>query len=269
MKTIFRIMVLLIAVGMISTVEAKTTKYELLNLSSQLGNALYPELPFYGATSAALTVTTNAPDPETKINLLEVTFPNTAKFRATNFKWIEGTKYRAYVADAWIYRELMVDVDLNVNGGPLMIQVYISDRVGFVKPPVNAQPLPPIMLFSVYGMLNDVTPTRVVDQKVLTVAGKKLILSLRDRLSLNGQFIPEGFAVDALWYGKGTKTLILPAPFGRDMFDSVEVVALVVDENTSDPMISVKFKDPSGNENASYSARLHDLLDQSYGPTQW
>jgi hypothetical protein len=271
MKTIFRVMALLIAVGMISTVEAKTTKYELINLSSQNGdggNALYPGLQFYQATSATLTVTTIAPDFEPKISLLEVTFPNAAKFKATNFKLIEGTKYRAYVADAWVYRELIVDLDFNA-AGPVMIQTYISDRVGFIKPATNAQSFPPITLFSVFGSLNDITPTRVVDQKVLTVAGKKLILSLRDRLLLNGQFIPEGFAVDALWYGKGTKTLVLPAPFGRDMFDKVEVVALVIDGNINDPVVSVKFKDPNGNEIPSSPIRLRDLLDQAYGPTPW
>jgi hypothetical protein len=270
MKTILRVMALLTAVGMISTVEAKTTKYELVNLFSQSGdsNIIYPGLQFFTVTSATLTVTTNPPEPETKITLLEVTFPNSAKFRATNFKLIEGTKYRAYVADAWVYRELMIDVDFNPNG-PLIVEVYISDRVGFVKSTVNTQTLPPIMLFGVRGDLNDITPTKVVDQKTLTVAGRKLILSLRDRLVLNGQFTSEGFAVDALWYGRGTKTLILPAPFGRDMFDKVEVTALVIDGNINDPVISVKFKDLNGNEIPSNPVILRNLLDQAYGPTIW
>lgn len=269
MKTIFRVMALLMAVGMISTVEAKTTKYELVNPQTQSrDSSTYPRLSFFNVSSAVLTVTKNAPDFELKIGSLEVTFPNMAKLTATNFKLVEGTKYRAYVADAWVYRELIVDLDFNLNG-PLMVEVYISDRVGFVKPPVNAQSLPPIVLFSFYGDLNDITPTRVVDQKVLTVAGRKLILSLRDRPIFTGQFFSDGFAIDAIWYGKGTKILTITAPFNRETFDKFEIMDLIFDGDINNPSISVKFKDPAGNEALSNPVLLHELLDRAYGSTQW
>ncbi|RYZ87767.1 MAG: hypothetical protein EOP04_10955, partial [Proteobacteria bacterium] len=207
MKSIFRVMALLAAVGLVSAVEAKTTKYELIDVDSSAGWIHYPGLELDRPTSAILTVSRTPPIIEPKIVSLEISFPKAAKLLATNFKQIEGTqKYRALVPGAWVYKEVIVDINNFLIGEFFNAEVFVSERAAFINPIADQQTGP--LLFRVGGMLNDITPTRVVDQEILTVSAKKLTLSLRDRLVYNRSTSAEGFAIDALWYGKGTKTLI-------------------------------------------------------------
>ncbi|RYY03652.1 MAG: hypothetical protein EOO53_07045 [Gammaproteobacteria bacterium] len=268
MKNIIGVMALLVALGSVAIAEAKTTRYELSNARSSQGWINYPGLDFNNVTSAVLIVTKTPPAIEPKIVSLEVTFPNMAKLTATNFKLIEGRRYRALVAGAWIYKEVIVDLDSFQLDAPIHFGVFVSERTAFINPVSDNQSLN-ASLFTLNGLLTDVTATKVVDQEILTVANKKLTLSLRDRLIYQAQPRAEGFAIDALWYGKGAKTLIIPAPVPRDFFDNIDVVGIAISGTASDPLISVKFKDYNGGESQSPQVRLRDLLDQNYGPTPW
>lgn len=268
MKTIFRIVTLLAAVCAVSIANAKTSKYELININSNSTLTL-PGLELNNITSAILTVTKNAPNFEPNLVSLELNFPNADKLTATNFKSADGYKYRAIVPDTWIYREVIVDIrDFRVDN-PLSIEVRIADRTNYINPLSNGQAPFSSPLINVLGELNEITPTRIIDQQALTVAGKKLTLSLRDRVLFRVHEPLQKFSIDAVWAGKGAKTLSVPADVPSDAVDTLDVIALVIDENGNDPMLSIKFKESHGFEITSQMVRLHDLLDQAYGPTPW
>ncbi len=271
MKFLIRSITLFLAMSLFVSVQAKTIKYDLVQLNSHSGTIQYPGLDFLGAKSAILTITKVAPLFEAQLTSLEITFPNAAKLMATNFKLIEGNRYRAIVNGAWVYKEIIVELD-PVQFEPnkhAMIHVFVSERTAFINPQLEI-PNRSALLFDAFGIMRDITPTRVVDTASVVVANKKVILSLKDRLGVreSGVGFPDGFVVDALWYGRGVKTLYLGAPIAPWDFDSVEVIDLIVEGTTdTDLVVSVKFKDRNGSEMISQRMPLKHLLDEAYGPT--
>ncbi|RYY74011.1 MAG: hypothetical protein EOO52_14135 [Gammaproteobacteria bacterium] len=271
MNVLARLLTLCLATLAI-TAEAKITKYDIENISSRPGYFQYPRLDLSNAKSATLTITKNAPLFEQQLTSVEITFPEAAKLTATNFKLVEG-RYRALVSGAWVFKEVIVEVDsINFEQRmPLNINVYVSERTAFINPQAENNN-PGGLLFSVMGMVRDATPIRLVDSAALVIGGKKATFSLRDRLQVNpnpgsGNYIPDGFVVDVLWYGRGTKTLYLPAEVAPWDFDSIEVIALVFNGVSDiDRTISVKYKDQAGSERTSPPVPLKNLLDQVYGP---
>ncbi len=271
MKFIVRLLTLSFAVFVVSA-EAKTSRYELTAINGNPGYVQYPRLDLLNPKSAVLTVVKNAPLYETHLTSLEITFPTAAKFTATNFKLIEG-KHRAIVNGAWIYKEVIVEMDdIPLQPGlPQNIRVYVSERTAFINPQAET-PDHSTLLFTVNGVPRDITPVRIVDTESILIGGKRVTLSLRDRLLINtapwtGTYIPDGFVVDVLWYGRGTKTLYLQAPVAPYEFDSIEVIDLILSGTTdADRTVSVKYKDRHGSELTSPTMLLKDLLDQAYGP---
>ncbi|PUA30310.1 MAG: hypothetical protein B0W54_07330 [Cellvibrio sp. 79] len=268
-----------------ATTYAKTFKYDLNALSSFQGPIHYPNLNFNQAKSAIFTVNKDPLSPEFQISSLEVSFPEAAKLVATGFKKIEPNLYRAVVNDIWVYRQVIVDVkDVDFNRPQFnspQIAVYISEKSAFIQPETNTdfrgEPL-----FNVHGMIRDVTPAKIADTAVTTVSGKKLTLSLKDLLTYiapgpyNGGDFPqgpgEGFVIDALWQGKGQKTIFIPAPVPVEEFDRYTAVALTLTERPSpfgtEYFFSIKYKEEgSTSEFNTPEQPLKPLLDNLYGVT--
>lgn len=266
-----RLVTLSLAVFVVSA-EAKNIKYEFTDMNSNSGYVYYPRLDLNSAKSVIVNVVKNPPLFETQLSSVEITFPNAAKMTATNFKLVGGNTFRAVVNGAWIFKEVIVELDafsLEPRRNSA-VNVYVSERTAFINPQAEAVS-PDTLLFSVRGMVRDITPIRIVDNASLLIAGKKVTLSLRDRPQVNpapwnGSSRPDGFVVDVLWYGRGTKSVYLEAPIPYPEFDSVEVIALVINGTTDiDRTISVKFKDRHGFEMTSQPVQLQPLLDQTYG----
>lgn len=271
MNFLVRLLALGFAVFVVSA-EAKTIKYELTDINANPGAIYYPRLDLSNAKSAVLTITKNAPLYEPQLTSLEITFANAAKFTATNFKLTDG-RYRAVVNGAWIYKEVIVELDagaLEPRQSPL-IRIYLSERTAFINPQAEI-PDPSTLLLMVHGQLRDITPVRIVDTESILISGKKVTLSLRDRLQVfnppwSGVSSPDGFAIDVLWYGRGTKLISISSPFPWQEFDAIEPIDLIVSGTTdADRTIAVKFKDRNGYEMTGPQVLLKDLLDQAYGP---
>jgi hypothetical protein len=250
---------------------AVTVKYEVENLQSNNGWISYPGLDFSNATSATLSVEKDSPGVEPRLKSLDITFPNAAKLSAKDFKKVDGFIYRAVVDDAWIYRQVIVDLhgaDFNNPNGYLTIDVAVSERQGFINPE-NEERGEHILL--AHGQLKDVTTSKVVDTGSAVVNGKRANLSLKSRLGVPA---PEagsgegGFAIDVLWLGRGEKTIYLPSGFPQQHFDFITPIRLVLEDLTSPdgPMIRVVAKDDHGYEISNPPFRLKQLLDQAYGP---
>lgn len=256
---------------------AKTFKYELIDIHSGNGVISYPGLDFGQAQSAVFTVNKDPLSPDVQITSLEVTFPSAAKLVATGFKKINHDTYRAVVNNAWIYRQIFVDVrgvDFNrPRFTPPMIEASISEKSVFIQP--EADPTGE-HIFHVHGpSLRDITPARVVDNASVIVAGKRVTLSLKNNLSYATAETPvsgpnEGFVVDALWMGKGQKTFYVPAPVPMEEFDAFEAIGISINERPTpsgnEYSFVIKFKDANGYELNTPELPLMDFLQGAYGP---
>lgn len=263
---------------------AKTFKYDLTAISSYQGPIHYPRLSFNQAKSAIFTVNKDPLSPEVQISSLEVNFPEAAKLVATGFKKVETESglYRAIVNDVWIYRQVIVDVRGVDFNRPQMasprIEVSLSEKSVFLLPENNVDPKGE-RLFEVNGIIRDITTARIADTATATVESKKLTLSLKDLLSfaapeaqINGA--REGFVIDALWQGKGQKTIFVPAPAPLEEFDRYTAIALILTERESpfgkEQFFSIKYTEEGSNyELITPEQPLKPLLDNAYGAAPW
>lgn len=250
---------------------AVTVKYEVRNLQSNNGWIHYPDLDFSNATSAILTLEKTDPHTDAQLKSVDITFPNAAKLSAKDFKKVNGI-YRAIVNDAWIYRQIVVDVhswDFNhANNSYVTIDVAVSEKIGLINPENEERGE---NLLIAHGQLSDITTSKVVDTASAIINGKRANLSLKSRM---GAPSPEagggegGFAIDVLWMGRGEKTIYINSGFPQNHYDFVTPVGLVLEELTSSagPTIRVTAKDYQGNTLSTPPVRLRELLDQAYGP---
>lgn len=263
--------------GLLSTsTYAKTFKYDLAALNSHQGPINYPKLNFNQVKSAVFTVNKDPLTPELQISSLEVTFPNAAKLLATDFKKIEPNLYRAVVNDAWIYRQVIVDVrelDFNRPAAHALIEVYVSEKSAFIQPEITTDAKGE-NLFHVNGILRDITTAKIADTAVVTVNSKNVTLSLKDLLTyapvesqINGP--REGFVIDALWQGKGQKTIYIPAPASLEEFDRYTAIGLTLTERDlvsgKEYFFSIKYKDEGFNGELNTPEQpLRPLLNSAF-----
>lgn len=263
--------------GLLSTsTYAKTFKYDLTALNAYQGPASYPKLNFNQVKSAVFTINKDPLTPELQISSLEVTFPNATKLLATGFKKIEPNLYRAVVDGAWIYRQVIVDVrelDFTRPAAHPLIEVYVSEKSAFIQPEIITDSRGE-NLFHVNGILRDITTAKIADTAIATVDNKKLTLSLKDLLSyaplesqVNGP--REGFVIDALWQGKGQKTIYIPAPASLEEFDRYTAIGLTLTERDlisgKEYFFSIRYKDEGFNGELNTPEQpLRPLLNSAF-----
>lgn len=253
---------------------AKTFTYEVKDLMSHNGTISYPGLDFNAASSAVLTVYQASAETEPQIETLKLSFPNATTLVVRDFKKVDGMIHRAVVDDAWIYRQLIVNVhgsDLNpYNNNQFHIEVKVSEKAGFINTAGEERGETVLMAF---GMLQDITPAKVADVASAIVDGKRVNLSLSSKLGVPVTGGEGGFIIDANWFGKGQKKLYVNSGFPQQHFGFIEPIRLVIEEvdlpDGKDQLITLFAKDPMGGEIAAPSVRLRELLDQAYGPQPW
>lgn len=258
-----------------STAFAKTFKYDFTGIHSSNGFVNYPGLDFSQAKTVTLTVSKDPLTPEVTVNSAEITFPNAARLIATGFKKLDNTDtYRAVVNNAWIYRQVIVDIsgtDFNrAQNNRVNINVSVSEKSVFIEPEDDVKGHP---LFFVDGDLRDITTPKIVDTDSVILDGKRVNLSLRENLSFaspgtitNGA--REGFVLDVLWMGKGQKTIYIPAPIPQGEYDRYDAIGLVLEE-LNGPLgkeysLRVNFKDASGSQESLPPQPLKLILEQAF-----
>lgn len=254
-----------------SSAGAVTLKYELVNIFSGNDMVSFPGLDFSQASSVTLTVIKEEGKGPVLKNL-EVKFPYTSEISAAGFERTYDGKYRALVRNAWVYSQVIVDVDGRefLPMAPLSIEIFVPEHTSVIHP--IEETFGPRLL-TVGGELRDVTNRRTVDTASLVIAGKRLNLSLKDHLGVpTPESVPqgygEGFVIECLWMGKGKKTIYFPAPFSGNEIDLASGVGLVIEgvesANPGDLMLSVKYADPQGLEAQTPPQPLLNLLGQAY-----
>ncbi|HMW73328.1 MAG TPA: hypothetical protein PKD17_15975, partial [Cellvibrionaceae bacterium] len=177
--------------GLAGTAHAKTYTYELTNLNSSNSQIIYPGLDLNGAKSATFTVNRNGNElPE--IRSFEITFPNAGKLRTGAFKRLEDGRYRALVSGAWVFKEVIIQLDGNsdfVTNSFAHIQIFVSETTSNLNPEaLNQGPI----LATAGGVVRETTNLVTVDSTAIMIDGKRLSLNLKDRLGQSPDG-PQGF----------------------------------------------------------------------------
>lgn len=270
MNHLKKVLLASLILGASALAQAKTYVYDIEAFSQRPGAPLYPGLDLSNIKSATFTVNRNygtAPE----LRSLEITFANAGKLRATNFKRLDDGRYRTLVSGAWVFKEVIVEVDANPEfeiNQIVNIQIFVSETTSNLNPEALNQGQP---LAGTFGPLRDVTVLSTVDTAAATMDGKRVNLNLKDRLgrSLNGSNSPfvskEGFIIDTLWMGKGQKLIYIPGP-DQSEWERIEVIGLTLEGPAADPMVRVRYKEGMGAEISTAPIPLRFLL-QNYFPT--
>lgn len=248
--------------GASALVHAKTYVYEMEALSPRPGGVFYPGLDLNNIKSATFTVNRNVGAPA-ELRSLEITFANAGKLRATNFKRLDDGRYRTLVAGAWVFKEVIVEVDANPAFQPYLpanVQIFVSETTSNLHPEALNQGQP---LTGVFGPIRDVTAMTTVDTAAATIDGKRVNLNLKDRLGMSQAGGQQGFIIDTLWMGKGQKLMYIPGP-GQFEWDRIEVIGLTLEGPANDPMIRVRYKEANGPENSTPLIPLRVLLQNTF-----
>lgn len=250
-------------------VQAKTFKYEIQELHSSGAGLEYPGLDLSGANSAILIVDQENSSAPIVITSLEIKFPNASSLSVRNF-YTDGGLIRASVNDAWVYRQLNIEVHgldiLNINDQFINISGYVSEADGFIgghQPENLGQPL-----FHAGGRLVDVTPSKVVDVKALTVNGSRLKLSLNNNTSAVPNSGDEhAIVIDSLWFGRGEASLYFPIHLGSEakFVKPYKIsISTISGPEGDEHSIRILLKDERGNEFSTEELPLQHLLDEAY-----
>ncbi|HWV15591.1 MAG TPA: hypothetical protein VN030_09160 [Cellvibrio sp.] len=265
LKLFFPLMVVLSTIS----VKAVASVYDLQGLLIDRGEVEYRNISFdqhSNSNSAVLTVTkkeraygeSNDVD---SLDSLVITFPELEKLVVKNFRKLDDRRFRAVVANFWIYKEVIVEVrvsewytDANVD-----IEVYVSEKGVFVNPENGSKGL---RILNAHGSLRDVTPTRVADIEKTILEGKSISLSLRDRVSVFDRY-NAGFVVNTSWLGHGNKDIIVGKnDFPLSEADFIAPIAIVIENAGQDgPLVKVKYRrENDAPFEYTYPQRLLDLL---------
>lgn len=245
-----------------SIAHAKTYTYDLANVMSAPGPVMYPGLDLNRAKSAILTVNRN-PGETPEIRSLEITFPNAGKFRTGVFKRLEDGRYRAIVSNAWVFKEVIVQLEGNPElfaNSPAFISVLVSETTSNLNPEAMNQGS---RLFDVQGIVRDITNMATVDTAAVMLDGKRVSLNLKDRVGVSATDGQQGFILDTQWMGRGQKLIYIPAPFGPSEWDRLDPIGIILEGSTTDPTIQVRFKD-NGSEQKSPPILLRALMQQNF-----
>ena len=260
-----------IAITIFSTfVSAADSIYSLGSIAT-LPTPHYPGLDLSTVTSAKAEISYRSDDPQEKtLDYLEINFAGAAKFSASDFQRIGIDRYRAVKKSAWIYDEIIVEVDsyFHVDPSNITVRIYVSDLSSSLNPIELNQGA---QILELQAITTDITPTQTVDIATATIDGASVELKLQDRLGRDINQVPgynEGFIVETLWMGRGQKTIYLSSPVPVEMGHQIEPIGLILEPQGNDYLISVKYLDQNGAYQTVPHDNLGNTLDMVYGPEQ-
>ncbi|ACV27595.1 hypothetical protein [Kangiella koreensis] len=236
------------------------------------GSQSYPGLDLSNAKKIKIKASNSYYDPMMKIDELEIVFENASNFKASNFKYTNGS-FRAIVEDVWIYRKVFVEVmapEPLASNEDIYVSLNVVEFEG-VLDDVNMSHGQPI--YDAHGFLEDVTPDVLVDQETIVLDGKNMTIQLfkRAKSGMEG----EGFKLVTNWHGYGQRTVYLPAPFPTSEAHMFNAIGIEIESNQMpdgfiDHLIAIKYEDAFGGYSQTTPMEpLAPLIDQAYGYYPW
>lgn len=264
MKLFTRILFILALAVSSQNISADTLKFEAVAPSTSY-NQIYPNLDLHQINSIKITATTTEFNPDPDITRLEIVFPFATNLIASNFVR-NGTTYRALVNDAWVFKQIMVEVEasngIQADSNPL-IRLYVVETTSNLSNPILSDGY---MMLNTNGFLMNTTPNKLADVTTVKVDLKNLILRLYQRPQTGAT--GHGFYIHATWLGHGEADIYIPAMTPAD-FHRFNAVAVNVTTEIIGPdtfhFISIDYTDKiTGQLNSTSPEDLRLYLDQAF-----
>jgi len=231
-------------------------------------NLLYQNLDLHQLDSIEVTAVNSEDNLELELSSLKLVFPNATDLVVSSFSRVDST-YTAIVQNAWVIRQLMVEVVTDkglFEGNKLTARVYVvelsnnlnnTDLSSYID-------IGPKML-DISGTLVDLTANTVADEVNINVDGKNLNLRLYQRPAskVNGQ----GFVIDANWFGHGEAGWVVSTPFSPVEYLNFKAVSITVDSLDGGMSLpyNITYKDQDG-KTSSVKGDLRLDFDQAFPP---
>lgn len=250
---------------------AATYTYEGSNLNSSSGFS-FPNL-YLHSRNAKLVFETGLNTPIPTLKKLSIEFPDAPDLAVSGFKSNENDPrhFTAIVKNAWVFKEVRVEVFANVERqvDDLQIRISVPDFKSNTQDESTADF--GTELVNISGPIFDVSPKRNVDSASFRRDGKRVLLRLKDRPNTSGPYTEmpgSGFEVEVDWSGFGKRTLYLPTPFQENEFHRFTAVGLILEEQNygTETMhqISVRYVDEFNHTQIGNPIELETLLRDSY-----
>lgn len=256
-------------------VQADSTYQYEITIPGHYYQPLYPNLNLNELNKISVQAVKKDFYPEVELEQMTLDFQYATDLVVKNFSR-EGNVYRAIVDDAWVYKQILVEVlamEPISNHSNLEIRLFVVEQSSNLDQPAQSFGME---TFNAFGNLVDITPNPLADETSLTVDGKNLQLKLyrnpTDVITpIYGNY---GFKIEADWMGHGNQAFAIPAPFGpmdADQFDAVslQVESFPISPTEMDYQIAVHYVDKSGYPNSTPLMPLRDYLMQVFPGTTY
>ncbi|MBL4799323.1 MAG: hypothetical protein JKY50_18115 [Oleispira sp.] len=219
----------------------------------------YPNLDLNSISKVKLTSNGESSPLETQLLRVEFDFPNANKIIATNFKKI-GDTYRSVVKNAWIYKEIIVDItprSVFRSHGEFTANIYVREQSSNLNDMNNA---PGIQIYEYNGLMMDKTYNKTADSTSVIIDGKRAYIKLHQRWAINERGSRQGFLISVNWLGHGEFDRIIPG--GTHSDTAIAFLTETITGGGEERVVySIRYKDSLGNIHETGP----DLLDSLFG----
>ncbi len=219
----------------------------------------YPNLDLNSISKVKLTSNGEFSPLSTQLLRAEFDFPNANKIIATNFKKI-GDTYRSIVKNAWIYKEIIVDITPRENlrpQGEFSANIYVREESSNLNDMKNA---PGVLIYEYNGLMIDKTYNPTADSTSVIIDGKRAYIKLHQRFAINERGSRQGFFVTVNWLGHGESDIIIQGGSYGDTAIAF-LTETLAGGGTERVVYSIRYKDSLGNIHETGQ----DLLDNLFG----
>ncbi len=250
---------------------AEVYSYETDELHNYGAQFSFPDLNLDRAT-ANLVFTSNEFSHDRKLSKLTLDFENARDINAINFtrSHYDTSLYHAVVNDAWVFKQVIVEVRLDNHQPSNDVEIRIS--VPEVTTELSDTPMTPgVELFQSNAQIFDVSRKRVADTGVFRQNQKRVLVKLLDRLSASSPYAEtqgQGFELEIDWHGHGVKTIYIDAQVPESQFHQIEAVGLIIEEHDFSGSVrhslSIRYTDVTGNSQVTYSHPISQILEDVF-----
>ncbi|MEE2729748.1 MAG: hypothetical protein VYA55_02945 [Pseudomonadota bacterium] len=246
-----------------------TYQYEII-MPGHYYQPLYPNLNLNELNKISVQAVKKDFNPEMELEQMTLDFQHATDLVVKNFSR-DGNVYRAIVDDAWVYKQVLVEVHAMEpisNHSNMEIRLFVVEQNSNLDQPSQSFGME---TFQAHGNLMDITPNPLADETSLTVGGKNLQLKLYRNPTdvITPMYGNYGFKIEADWMGHGNRVFAIPAPFGpmdADQFDAVslQIESFPISPTEMDYQIAVHYVDKFGYPNSTPLMPLQDYLMQVF-----
>lgn len=195
---------MILAASSLCASATETRTYEVVHSQGQI-STYFPGMQIEQITEGKVQFDYRPHSPEPTLESVSFDFGMAGRLKASDFseKEYEPGVHRAIIEDVWVYRHVLVEVDVT-NLPHIRLTVMVPEFQSYTAPIEHAHG-PALYQGDVY--LEDVTPSYTVDSKVVALDDDEVKLDLQNSIDWERSAL----VINTLWMGHGERQIHIPA----------------------------------------------------------